>query len=166
MAIIDGILQEFVHESAGTRKTLERLPESELGWKPHPKSMTMGVLACHLAETPSFVEAILKKDELNFKMSEYKPADLKTVKEIVARFDANVAKAKKVMKGVADATLMLPWTLKGDGKVVFSMPRIAALRAMVLNHSVHHRGQLTVYLRLKDVPLPGLYGPSADEQMK
>ena len=165
MAIIDGVLQEFAHECAGTRKVLERLPEGELGWKPHAKSMTMGVLACHLAETPSWVEPIIKQDELDFKMSAFKPLDLKSVKEIVERFDANVTAAQKVMQGVADAKLMLPWTFKADGQQVFTMPRNAVLRSMILNHTVHHRGQLTVYLRIKDVPLPALYGPSADEQM-
>lgn len=166
MAIIDGILQEFAHEAAGTRKVLERLPESELGWKPHAKSMTMGVLASHLAETPSWVEPIINQDEMSFSTIGYKPLDLKKVSEIVKRFDANVAEAQKVLKGVTDAKLMLPWTLKIDGKAAFTMPRVAVLRAMILSHSIHHRGQLTVYLRLKDVPLPGLYGPSADEPMK
>lgn len=166
MSIMDGILQEFNQECVGTRKVLERLPEKELGWKPHAKSMTMGVLACHVAETPSWVESIVKEDELDFNMADYKPLDLKKVSEILKRFDTNVKAAKKAMQGVADAKLLLPWTLKGNGQVLFTMPRVAVLRAMILNHTVHHRGQLTVYLRMKDVPLPALYGPSADEQMK
>lgn len=166
MAIIDGILQEFVHEAAGTRKVLERLPESELGWKPHAKSMTMGVLASHLSETPSWVEPIINQAEMNFSTVGYVSLDLKKVSEIVERLDANVAAAQKSLQGTTNAKLLLPWTLKVDGKVIFTMPRVAVLRSMVLNHSVHHRGQLTVYLRLKDVPVPGLYGPSADEPMK
>jgi len=165
MAIIDAILLEFAQECAGTRKLLVRLPAAELKWKPHEKSMTMGILACHLAETPSWVDPIIKQDEMDFKMSEFKPLDLKTPKEIVERFDANVAAAQKTMQGVSDAKLMLPWKFKADGQEVFTLPRIAVLRMMILNHSVHHRGQLTVYLRLKDVPLPALYGPSADEEM-
>jgi len=165
MSMIDGILLEFGQECAGTRKTLVRLPEAELGWKPHEKSMTMGRLACHIAETPGWVEPIIKQDEMNFKMSEYKPLDLQTPKEIVARFDENVASAQKLLQGVSDAKLMLPWKFMTDDKDVFTLPRVAVLRMMILNHTVHHRGQLTVYLRMKGVPLPALYGPSADEEM-
>jgi uncharacterized damage-inducible protein DinB len=141
------------------------VPDADLGWRPHPKSMTFGMLACHLAETPGLTEPIIRQDELNFDLSKLKPLDLKKAADILKVFDEGAAAAVKVLKGVSDEKLMTPWTLKVNGNVVFTLPRIAAIRTMILNHSCHHRGQMSVYLRLRNIAVPGVYGPSADEGM-
>lgn len=160
--MIDGMLQELEHEVISTRKMLERIPGDALAWKPHEKSMTLGRLAGHVAEIPGWAVDTITKDELNMDGS-YKPADLKSVKDILQLFDKNVALARGTLQGVADATLLKPWSFKVGGHEVFKMPKIAVLRSFVFSHLIHHRGQLSVYLRLKSVPLPQTYGPSADE---
>jgi len=165
--MIDPMLAEFAHEMATTRKMLEILPEKNLAWKPDPKSMSLGRLASHIAEMPAFAGKALSTevfdiDPTSGKPLSYEPLDLKTVKEILEAFDKNVAGAESAMKTATDDQLLKTWTLQKQGKALFSMPRIAVLRAMVFSHVFHHRGQLSVYLRLNNVPLPSVYGPTAD----
>ena len=165
MSIAQTILPEFDHETANTRKILERVPEEHVAWKPHAKSYSLGDLALHLANLPVWVPITLKQSELDIDPSGGGPP--KRVWEsraaLLKTFDENVAAARGVIAETSDAEMMKPWTFKKAGKVQFTQPKVAVLRSFVMSHSIHHRGQLTVYLRLKDVPLPFLYGPTADE---
>jgi uncharacterized damage-inducible protein DinB len=166
MALNQALLPEFDHEMANTRKTLERVPDGKFSWKPHEKSMEMGRLAIHLAELPGWTEHTLTNDSLDINPpggEGYKPTELKTRKEVLELFDKNVASARAAIAGASDAEFMKPWTLLNGGKEVFTLPKVAVLRSFVLSHSIHHRAQLGVYLRLNDVPVPSIYGPSADE---
>jgi uncharacterized damage-inducible protein DinB len=163
MSISQALLPEFDQEMAGTRKTLERVPEGKADWKPHAKSMTLGRLAGHLAELPAWVVETMLRDELEIG-GDFKPFISSSPAELLAMFDAKAAEARAAIASASDADLMKPWTLKVRGQTAFTLPKIAVLRTMVMNHIIHHRGQLTVYLRLNDVPVPALYGPSADER--
>ena len=165
MNFIDPILKEFTYEMANTRKVLERAPMEKHAWKPHDKSMSLGQLASHVAESPTWAKPIVDQDELSLDLSGYKPPYYPTGAELLAAFDAAVAGAKQAMQGRSNEMLMVPWRLKVGGQVIFELPRVAVIRSMVLNHIIHHRGQLTVYLRLLNVPLCALYGPTADERM-
>jgi uncharacterized damage-inducible protein DinB len=162
MAFTDALLPEFDHEMGTTRKLLERLPEERLGWKPHDRSMTLGRLATHLAEIPQWGGRVLDHDDMNITGS-YQPKQESSRDAILAIFDRSIVEARKTLAAKSDAELVAPWTLKHEGKALFTMPKVAVLRSMLLNHMVHHRGQLSVYLRLNNVPLPAMYGPSADE---
>jgi uncharacterized damage-inducible protein DinB len=148
MAIVDALLPEFDHETATTRKLLERVPDGHFDWKPHPKSMSLGQLAGHLATMLSWGESVLNQASFNL-AGDYTPPALNTREALAAR---------------SDAELMSPWRLMRGDKTMFTMPKIAVMRSFVVNHMIHHRGQLSVYLRMHDVPLPSIYGPSADEQ--
>lgn len=163
MGIIDGMLMEFSHETANTRKMLEIAPEKDFGWAPHPKSMTLGKLASHIAEIPGWTGVTLNMDVFEMDPATYKPVEFKTTKELVAGFDTKVAEAVEVLKGAKEDQLFKTWTMKVGGKAVFSMPKIAVLRAFIFSHSIHHRGQLSVYLRMRNVALPKVYGPTADD---
>ncbi|MDE3135950.1 MAG: DinB family protein [Acidobacteriota bacterium] len=166
MALSQALLPEFEHEMANTRKTLERVPEDKFGWKPHEKSMEMGRLAIHLAEIPGWTEHTLMMDSLDVNPpggEGYKPAEVKNRKELLALFDKNVASARSAIAGASDADWMKTWTLLNGGNVVFTLPKVAVLRGFVMSHSIHHRAQLGVYLRLNNLPVPSIYGPSADE---
>ena len=162
MAIKDALLAEFDHEIATTRKLLERLPEAKLSWKPHVKSFSLGGLATHLANLPTWTSTIL--NETSFNMANETPhAQEKTSRsELLAAFDENATRARGWMDRT-DAEYMARWSLMRGEHEVFSMPRIAAWRSFVMSHMIHHRGQLSVYLRLNDIPVPAIYGPSADE---
>lgn len=162
MAFVDALLPEFDREMATTRKLLERLPEARLGWKPHQRSMSLARLATHLAELPQWSLHIIQEDEVDLK-GDYQPREEPSVAAILSQFDKAVADCRKAMASKSDAELMAPWTFKVNGKKMFTVPRVAIMRSMLFNHMVHHRGQLSVYLRLNDVPLPAMYGPSADE---
>jgi uncharacterized damage-inducible protein DinB len=142
---------------------LERIPQGALGWRPHPKSMTLAHLASHIAEIPRWVRPTLLQDEMAFDPSTFKPTIYESTDAIVAALDSALADAQDAMKGYSDQNLAHIWRLKAGGKTVFEMPRAGVLRVMILNHTIHHRGQLSVYLRLQDVPLPAIYGPSADD---
>lgn len=156
------ILPEFDHEMENTRKSLERVPEDKFSFKPHPKSMTLGALATHLATINHWSEAILGQE--SFDVSTAPPtAELKSRTEVLAAFDKNTAAARKAIAESTDAHLLKPWTLTSGSKTVLTMPRVAVVRSFLLNHTIHHRAQLGVYLRLNDVPVPSIYGPSADE---
>jgi uncharacterized damage-inducible protein DinB len=166
MAIRDAFLAEFSHEMATARKTLERVPEGKAEWTPHARSMKMGRLAGHIAELPGLVTAALSQDLLDFRPPGAPPRVpfvMTTREALLQAFDKNVGAASAAILGASDESLMKTFTLAAGGKVIFSLPRLAALRGFVLNHVIHHRGQLTVYLRLNDVPVPSIYGPSADE---
>lgn len=163
MSISQALLPEFDNEMKITRRALERLPDDKFDWKPHAKSMTMGRLAGHLAELPAFGAAIVTTDGLNFDKGEYKAAMVANRAEVLDLFDKNVAAAREAIAGATDDHLGQPWHLIYQGKKLFEAPRAAALRGMAMNHIVHHRGQFSVYLRLNDIAVPSIYGPSADE---
>jgi uncharacterized damage-inducible protein DinB len=163
MTISQGLLPEFDQEMAGTRKSLERVPAGKTEWQPHPKSMTLGRLAGHLAELPGWIVETLQRDQLIMDGS-FKPFISSSPAELLAMFDAKVAEARALLAKASDEDFMKPWSLVVGGQKAFTMPRIGVVRGMVMNHIIHHRGQLTVYLRLNDVPVPSLYGPSADER--
>jgi uncharacterized damage-inducible protein DinB len=168
VAIREALLVELAMETAATRKVLERVPEDKLDWKPADKSMTMCRLATHLAEMPSWGVHALTLDELDINPpggEPYQPVELGSVSEILELFDTNVAKLLATLESTSDDEFKRPWTLKNGGEEIFTEPKIGVLRGMVMNHSIHHRGQLSVFLRLNGVPLPAIYGPSADEGM-
>ena len=157
------LMMELQHEAESTRKMLERLPKEKLTWKPHEKSMSLGRLAMHLAEIPGWVNATLLADELDFSKMDYKMVEATSSEEAVKLFDEKLASALDVLKNTEDATMMNMWTMRDGETVYFTLPKIAVLRSFVYSHLIHHRGQMSVYLRLLDVPVPGSYGPSADD---
>lgn len=162
MAIRDALLPEFDHEMATARKVIERVPAEKFGYKPHEKSMTMGRLASHIAEMPTWAITGIATDSLDL-AGGYNPFEPKSTAELLEAFDKNVSGAHNAIAGVSDETLMKSWSLKRGDVTLLTMPKIAVVRSFVLNHVIHHRGQLSVYLRLNDIPVPSLYGPSADE---
>jgi uncharacterized damage-inducible protein DinB len=164
MSIAQSLLAEFDMEMAKTRHTLERLPEDKLDWTPDPKSMTMGRLAAHVAEMPGWAAMTLQTDELDVAAGSYVPLVAKSREHVLEIADRNVKVAREAIVAASDADFMKPWTLKAGERVFFTMPKAAVIRGMVMNHTIHHRGQLTVYYRMTGVPVPALYGPSADEQ--
>jgi uncharacterized damage-inducible protein DinB len=166
MGLGESILAEFTKEAQTTRRMLERLPEGKGDWKPHEKSMTLGRLAMHLAEIPGFFSGIFTGDELVRTVGGREPRIAHSSAEALEAFDASVAAFTGKLKGFPDARMNESWRLKVGDRVALELPRAAAVRAMVLSHSIHHRGQLSVYLRLLNVPVPGAYGPSADDKAK
>ena len=163
MKIGESMALELKHEAIATRKTLERVPESDFEWPPHEKSMTMGRLASHVADMMSWVESILTQTEMAFDPAAHKPWEAKNTDELTGRFDSLLAKTLGLLDSIDDTAMMVPWSLKIGGQEVFKMPRVAVMRFMVLSHLVHHRAQLGVYLRLRNIAVPAAYGPSADE---
>jgi uncharacterized damage-inducible protein DinB len=162
MSIGQSLLREFDREMAGARKTLERVPDGKFDWKPHAKSMAMGHLAQHIAEISSWTVSIIDVDMLDLP-ADFKPEVLPSTGQVLAKFDKSVAETREQLAKVSDEHMGKPWTLKFGGKQLFAKPRIEVVRDMVLNHLIHHRAQLGVYLRLNDIPVPAIYGPSADE---
>lgn len=166
MSIAQSILPEFDQEMAGTRKILERIPDDKLDWKAHPKSNSIGWVASHLVEIPGWVEGTLTQDEWDVHPpggEPYRTPALTSRQQMLDEFDKHVAAARKAIEATSDAAFMQPWSLKQGGATIMTMPRAAVIRGFVLNHSIHHRAHLCVYLRLNDIPVPGLYGPSGDE---
>lgn len=167
MALRDSILPEFDHEMAVTRKTLERVPEDRPDWKPHEKSMTMGRLAGHVAELPGFVTIALQQDSFDVRPApgapQRQPLVMSSRQQLLEAFDKNVAGLRSSLSSASDETLLKSWSLLNGDKTIFTAPRIGVVRAFCLNHIIHHRAQLGVYLRLNNVPVPSVYGPSADE---
>jgi uncharacterized damage-inducible protein DinB len=165
--IAEMFLPEFDHEMGTTRRVLERVPDGNMEWRPHAKSMTLGRLASHLAELPAFAERILRHESFDIAPREgastYKPQSLATRQEILDLFDHNVAAAREIIAGADDAAFGQTWSLRRGDHAIFTLPRAAVVRSMLFSHVIHHRGQLTVYLRLNDVPVPSVYGPTADE---
>ena len=162
MNFSEPFIAELQHEAATTRKMLERVPQDALAWKPHEKSRTLGEIAAHIANLPGLFIATLNRDE--FDRYDYKSA-VATSSDILETFDRNISGALEVLKTQSDERLLASWRYKYGERVIFEMPRLAVIRAMALNHMIHHRGQLSVYLRLLDIPLPSVYGPTADESM-
>ncbi|KAA0254231.1 DUF664 domain-containing protein [Acidobacteria bacterium ACD] len=163
MRLIDPILMEFDRECATTRKMLERIPDEKLEFRPHAKSMTLGHLATHLATIPAWIAASVLDEGFDLAAPMDRPEAPERAAEVVAAFDASVKGAKEALAKLDDALAMGTWTLRKGDLTLMSVPRIAFVRSILLSHSIHHRGQLSVYLRLLDVPLPMVYGPSADE---
>ena len=160
------IIPELDHEMNGVRATLSRVPDDKLGWSPHPKSMTMGRLASHLAEVPSWIVPTVRQTELDLAPKDgpkYEAPSLASREEMLAFFDKNVSAGREALQEIEDEAMMVPWSLLMSGFAIFTMPRIAVLRAFVLSHAIHHRAQLGLYLRMNDIAVPALYGPSADE---
>ena len=166
MSISESMLPEFDHEVAGVRATLERVPDDKLDWKPHQKSGSMGWLAGHLANLPTWAVLTVEQDELDLlpggKPLDQPPPPVDSA-DLVATLDRNAAAARTAIAGAGDADLLRPWSLLQNGVTLMTLPKVAVLRNFVFNHLVHHRAQLGVYLRLNDIPVPPLYGPSADE---
>jgi len=166
MAIKDALLMEFDQEMANTRKTLERVPEDKPSWKPHEKSMTLSRLAGHLAELPGWGAATLQHDSIDVAPvggPPMQPTIMTTRAGLLEIFDKGVANMRAALATTSDEQFMKTWSLLMGGKTIMSMPRIAALRGFVMNHAIHHRAQLGVYLRLNNISVPSIYGPSADE---
>jgi len=166
MPISKMILPEFDHEMANTRKTLERVPDDKFAWKPHEKSSSLGGLATHLANIPSWTAQTFDRDELDIAPPgepSYRVEEAKSRAELLAAFDKNVASARAALEAAGDENWKGKWSLLMGGNPIFTLPRTAVMRSFVMNHLIHHRAQLGVYLRLLDVPVPSIYGPSADE---
>jgi uncharacterized damage-inducible protein DinB len=163
MALAQSLLPEFDREMRTTRRLLERVPMEHWSWKPHPKSMSLGHLATHLASLPAWSRHFIEGTSAYDAEAGSRPPEPGTREALLATFDANVTSARNALAEKSDAELMAPWKMMRGDKEIFSAPRVMAVRFLLLNHVIHHRGQLTVYLRLHDVPLPSIYGPSADE---
>jgi uncharacterized damage-inducible protein DinB len=166
MKISDALLPEFDQEMANTRKTLERIPEDKFDWKPHEKSMPLGRLAGHLAELASWTSATLRQDSFDFQppgAPPYQPLIPKSRKEVLDVFDKGAKEGRAAIVESSNEDLMKSWSLLRGGQTLMTMPKAAVLRGFVMNHIIHHRAQLGVYLRLNNVAVPSIYGPSADE---
>lgn len=165
MALKDALLPEYDHEMGTTRRLLERVPVADFAWKPHPKSFSLGHLAGHIANIPHWVDATL--DYAVFDVAsladDARPKEPASVAALLDTFDSNVKRARAKIDAQPDPALFATWTFKNGEHEIFTMPKISVLRSFIMNHLVHHRGQLSVYLRLRDVPVPAMYGPSADE---
>jgi uncharacterized damage-inducible protein DinB len=162
MKMIDGLLAELEQEAATTSRVLERIPQAHLSWRPHPKSMSLGQLALHVATVPGNVAELAAKDTIPNPPNFTQP-EAATAAELVPSLAASVSKAKQVLGGFDDARMGAMWRLQRDGKDILAMPRVAVVRSIMLNHWYHHRGQLLVYLRLLNQSVPSVYGPTADE---
>ena len=166
MPLNQSLLPEFDHEMANTRKTLERVPDDKFAWKPHEKSYSMGDLATHLANLVSWMTVVINSDSFDMAPKDAPPPKtepLQSRQAVLEAFDKHVAAAREALAYASDEQLLQAWSLLAGDKTIFTLPRIGALRGFVMNHSIHHRAQLGVYLRLNDIPVPALYGPSADE---
>ena len=164
MAVRDTLLPDFDHEMAVTRVVLARAPEAAFGWRPHEKSFSLGGLASHIAQIPHWGEAILDREFYDLTQRGPRREET-TAAAVLATFDDHVTVVRRKLLERTDPELMATWTLRRGGVPMLSMPRLTAFRSFLLHHLIHHRGQLTVYLRLQEVPVPPLYGPTADEQM-
>jgi uncharacterized damage-inducible protein DinB len=165
MTLAESLLEELKHEALGTGRILERVPTDKLGWQPHEKSMTLGRLAAHVAEIPGWLHETIKQDELDFEKADFAPTPLDDTAALMNAFEESLNKGINALKDATDENILGLWRLRNGPQILMQMPRIGVIRGMVLNHLVHHRGQLSVYLRMLDVPVPGMYGPSADDVM-
>ena len=168
MHIKDALLPEFDQEMANTRKTLERVPEDKFAWKPHPKSSSMIGLATHIVNMTGWAVDTMNKESFDVAppgAPPYKEEPAASRAQLLEKFDQNVAAARSALAGASDEAFMKNWSLLAGGNALFPMPRVVCIRSFVMNHVIHHRAQLGVYLRMNDVPVPSIYGPSADEGM-
>ncbi len=166
MSIAEALLPELEYESANTRKVLERVPDGKFDYKPHPKCFSMGDLASHIATIPLWGIVTLEKDSFDVAPvgeEPWKAPTFNSARELIEGFDQGIASMKAALARTTDADMMKPWALLQGGKTLFSMPRVAVLRSFIFNHAIHHRAQLGVYLRMNNIPVPAIYGPSADE---
>jgi uncharacterized damage-inducible protein DinB len=161
MSIAQALLAELEQESQTTRRVLERVPHAHLGWKPHPKSMSLGQLALHVAVVPGNVAELVARDSIE--APNFVQPEAASAAELVPALETSVTKARQHLGALSDAAMGETWRMTRDGSEVLAMPRVAFARAIMLNHWYHHRGQLLVYLRLLNVPVPSVYGPTADE---
>ena len=162
MAIVDGLLQELDQETQTTRRVLERVPGDQLDWRPAPKSRTLGQLALHIAQVPGAVAEFVAAPQ-PVQAPQFTDPSPQSAAELLPTLEASVARAKELLRGMDDAAVTAPFIMMNGNRQLMSLPRVAMLRAIMLNHWYHHRGQLTVYLRLLGVALPSVYGPTADE---
>jgi uncharacterized damage-inducible protein DinB len=162
MALIDGMLKELEEEARTTRRVLERVPESQLGWRPHEKARTLGELALHVATVPGGVAELVASQSVA-QAPQFRDPSPQSASELIPALEQSITKAKEKLGGMDDAALNSTWRLMKGERELFAAPRASVLRSIMLNHWYHHRGQLTVYLRELDVPIPSIYGPSADE---
>jgi uncharacterized damage-inducible protein DinB len=165
MSIVQTLLPQFDHEMGTTRRVLEVVPAADAAWRPHPKSSSLGDLASHTALIPRWGKVVAQQFELDLGLptnAAIASMPFTSIAELLERFDRHVSETRSALEPLSDADLRETWTLKNRGGTVFSLPRIAVLRSFILSHLIHHRGQLTVYLRLRDVPVPSVYGPTAD----
>lgn len=166
MSLNQALLAEFDNEMKSTRKTLERVPEEKFSWKPHAKSMELGRLSTHIAELPGWIPQTFQQESFDVNPPGgrgYQAPQITSRQQLLELFDRNVASGRAALAAASDEQFQQPWSLLNAGQTVFTLPRGAVLRALVMNHIIHHRAQLGVYLRLNDVPVPAIYGPSADE---
>ena len=162
MGLSEAFVREIDQEGKTTRRVLERVPADQFGWRPHAKSMSLGELALHVAQVPGAVASWAIEDTMNLGGA-HKQGQAESVDQVLKAHDASIAKAKEVLGTLGDAGLQQSWQATAGGATIMAMPKVALFRSVVLNHWIHHRGQLSVYLRLLDVPVPSIYGPSADE---
>jgi uncharacterized damage-inducible protein DinB len=162
-SILTPVLEEFREEAATTRRVLDRVPESKLTWKPHAKSMTLGQLAWHIAILPGSLARLVDQESFDVSQASFVPAQPTSLEQILTAYDESVRQAEQYLEHMTDTRARGPWRLERNGKEVYTKPRFAVMRSIMLNHWYHHRGQLSVYLRLLEVPVPVIYGPSADE---
>jgi uncharacterized damage-inducible protein DinB len=162
MKMIDGLLAELEQEAQTTRRVLERIPQAHLSWKPHPKSMSLGQLALHVATVPGNVAELAARDTIP-EPPNFVQAEAATASELVPSLTESVARARRALGDFDDARMGAMWRLQSGGRDIMAMPRVAFVRAIMLNHWYHHRGQLLVYLRMLNQSVPSVYGPTADE---
>ena len=161
---LESLIAEYANETKTTRRLLERIPADQLEWRPHPKSFTAGGLGSHIVECMGWLESIFGHDEIDFDPSTFKPYHAASLPALLAAFDEKAADGNRILAGLDEAALRTPWRLKVRGKVRVERPKAEAFRDFTVSHLIHHRGQLSVYLRLLEVPVPGAYGPTADER--
>jgi uncharacterized damage-inducible protein DinB len=165
MSIVRTFLPQFDHEMGTTRRVLEVVPEAEAAWRPHPKSYSLGDLASHIATLALWCTSVARQPELDLGLpvnASIARVPFTTSADLVAKFDGYVREARSAVEAISDEGIRESWALKNRGTIIFELPRIAVLRSFILSHMIHHRGQLTVYLRLRDVAIPSVYGPTAD----
>lgn len=165
MQFVEPIVAELTHEAATTRRLLARIPDERLSWRPHARSMTLGSLAAHLVAIPALGVRVVNTTELVLDPAAFPTPEATGVEAVLAAFEANVTALKDALHTTSYRDLLKPWRLLSGTRVVLELPRVGAVRSLVLNHLIHHRGQLSVFLRLLEVPLPSIYGPTADESI-
>ena len=165
MSLGNMLAAEMSQESISIRKMIERLPVEKMAWKPHEKSMTLERLAGHIVEMFSWTKSTLTQDELDFSKFDFTPKVYTDAADLVADLDKNITESVETLKNTADETMFENWTMRNGEQIYFTMPKAAVMRGFVMSHIIHHRGQLSVYMRLLDIPVPSIYGPSADEPM-